>query len=76
MYRDYVCTLAKDAESGLFIGGVAGIDHGPTLSDENADALRTAIHHVVDTHLDVDAAPQEDGKIGEKHASPDPDQSR
>ncbi|UXN66135.1 hypothetical protein N8E89_23290 (plasmid) [Phyllobacterium sp. A18/5-2] len=64
MYRDYVCTLAKDAESGLFVGGIAGIDHGPTLSGENADALRTAIHHVVDTHLNLDTTPQEDGKIG------------
>lgn len=53
MYRDHVCTIAMDANSGLFVGGIAGIDHGPTLSGENADELRIAIHHAVDAHLNV-----------------------
>ena len=62
MYRDYVCTIAVDANSGLFVGGIAGIDHGPTLSGENAEELRRAIHQAVDVHLDVDIAPDEHGK--------------
>lgn len=51
MYRDHVCTIAMDANSGLFVGGIAGIDHGPTLSAANADELRIAIHDAVDAYL-------------------------
>lgn len=40
-----------DANSGLFVGGIAGIDHGPTLSAANADELRIAIHDAVDAYL-------------------------
>jgi hypothetical protein len=65
MYRDYVCTIAMDANSGLFVGGIAGIDHVPTLSGENADELRTAIHHAVDTHLNVDVASEENDGQGQ-----------
>lgn len=53
MYRDYVCTIARDAETGLFIGGIAGVDDGLTVSGENADELRMAVHQAIDALLDV-----------------------
>ncbi|PSH62085.1 hypothetical protein [Phyllobacterium sophorae] len=62
MYRDYVCTIAMDANNGQFVGAIAGIDHGSTLSGKNADELRTAMHHAVDAHLNVDVAFEEDGE--------------
>jgi hypothetical protein len=65
MYRDYVCTIAMDANSGQFVGSIAGIDNGPTLSGENADELRTAIHHAVDTHLNVDVASEDNDGQGQ-----------
>lgn len=64
MYCDCVCIIAVDANRGLFVGGVAGINLGPTLSRETADKLRTAIHHAVDTHLNVDVASEENNGQG------------
>ena len=64
MYRDYVCTIVTDANSGLFVGGIAGIDHSPPLSSENEDELRTAIHHAVDTHLNVDVVSEDNDGQG------------
>lgn len=53
LYRDHLCTVTFNFASGVYLGGIAGLD-GRVLSSRSIEELQNELQHVVDCSIGPD----------------------